>query len=554
MSLHNVDSSSGELIATDTDGYAISKPIEQETAENDFSIIKNINCKYEFINISESSTIDKLITSEKIKDGDKLVLVKDDDSIYEFTASGVTELLSYITPDMTSANTPSGYSVDGSSEYSGWEKWEAFSDSIWVSAAKNTGSEWLSLTLPESKNIIKYSGLFRNDSSGATQIEQIIFSGYDGSSWTTIDVFDLPILADKEAIERSFTNESSFISYKLTVSSSGSNYKSASKIKLYGSDLAYEMDTTSITQGEIPSKGYRTDEKIEFNSNEINISNIIYNGETSEEFPAENVFDVFMDSSSIASYYLTNNTLGADGIKNGTENELEYSIINNKLNAITDGEHYGASFPIVNNEFISFVAIVTVPQDLDSNIYLLSLGNEDSSRRLNINIAWNSSENNYVFHVKWRDGTINGDYNYYSVKPSVPIDINEGDTAVIYFERDTSSQLDKCYINGIIVDVIYSELYSANTQKRFNDNVLIGCTTDNTSSSYYVNNIQSLFFFNRPLTNKEILQFSDEASYLKVEHEFDNLDLSTRSIETKVQMSATGNKMTELKFDIWRKE
>jgi len=90
MSLNKVESTSGALVATGTDGYAISKATVQGAGETDFTQVKNIVGKFEFANISEATVVDKLITTEPIKNGDNLVIVKDDDGIHELVASGVT--------------------------------------------------------------------------------------------------------------------------------------------------------------------------------------------------------------------------------------------------------------------------------------------------------------------------------------------------------------------------------------------------------------------------------------------------------------------------------
>ena len=64
---------------------------KKETFESSFTSIKNISAKYEHINIADGSGIDVLRTTEEIRDGDKLVIVLNDNSINEMAASSVTK-------------------------------------------------------------------------------------------------------------------------------------------------------------------------------------------------------------------------------------------------------------------------------------------------------------------------------------------------------------------------------------------------------------------------------------------------------------------------------
>ncbi|NOR58754.1 MAG: hypothetical protein GQ474_09560, partial [Sulfurimonas sp.] len=73
MSLNNVDSNNGVLECVGSDGVAVSEDRIKQT----------------LVSISESTTADLLTTSTPISDGDKLIIIKDDNSINEIVASGV---------------------------------------------------------------------------------------------------------------------------------------------------------------------------------------------------------------------------------------------------------------------------------------------------------------------------------------------------------------------------------------------------------------------------------------------------------------------------------
>ena len=86
----DTDTTSGYIEATATDGYAISQPIVQDTGDTDFTSVQNIVGKFELANISVADTADELKTNELITTGDNLVIVKDNNSIHEVIASGIS--------------------------------------------------------------------------------------------------------------------------------------------------------------------------------------------------------------------------------------------------------------------------------------------------------------------------------------------------------------------------------------------------------------------------------------------------------------------------------
>ena len=88
MSLNNTDSSNGYIESTAPNGVAVSEP--QVSGGSDFIGTQNIVGKFEFNNISESTSADILVTSEPIQDGDNLVVMMNDGTINEIVANGVT--------------------------------------------------------------------------------------------------------------------------------------------------------------------------------------------------------------------------------------------------------------------------------------------------------------------------------------------------------------------------------------------------------------------------------------------------------------------------------
>lgn len=101
-----IDSTGNVLTATASDGEAISILKTQDGGQENFvglnSEVVPFQGKYEFANISEATVSDTLVTSTPIADGDNLVILKDDNSIQEVVASGVT----YSTPNYSMDTTP----------------------------------------------------------------------------------------------------------------------------------------------------------------------------------------------------------------------------------------------------------------------------------------------------------------------------------------------------------------------------------------------------------------------------------------------------------------
>lgn len=114
-----IDSTGNVLIATTLDGEAISI-VKSQDAGGDWVALTSdtiaFESELEFAIISDvTSSADTLVTDTVISNGDALIIVKDDDSIHEIVASGVTGSGPYTmdTTVITAGETPSKvYAVD----------------------------------------------------------------------------------------------------------------------------------------------------------------------------------------------------------------------------------------------------------------------------------------------------------------------------------------------------------------------------------------------------------------------------------------------------------
>ena len=327
----NIDSSNGYIEATGTDGYAISQPIVQDAGDTDFTSVQNIVGKYELANISIADTADELKTNELIKDGDNLVIVKDDNSIHEIVASDVaikcnnipTDYIAYYKFETDENDETGNYNgtVNGSTTTFDGTKANFVDDSSFISTPIfNLGTSWsISLwfkfdTIPDYPNIIgggtadKYFTLMVYNGG----LMRVITG--DGSNWnstyadtptgtiSTNTLYNVILTSNNGLVNIYLDNGNSIGSATFTQSLNyqlnfGLRYAECvsdyyfdgtmSDIHIYDYPLTleqreevyyygyqkyynniYTMDTTSATSGEVPIKVFRNDESVFFNSNE----------------------------------------------------------------------------------------------------------------------------------------------------------------------------------------------------------------------------------------------------------------------------------------------
>jgi hypothetical protein len=251
-----------------------------------------------------------LTTTEPIKDNDKLVLVKDDDSIHELTANGVTS-------NAETTDDFSGSSYDSSMFIGTGEVLPYTSNGNIVFEGSGEEGDYKFSNL-EVKNL-------PDDNYGIETIiesividEQNVEAGLNVLSSDSSEYFRLVIVNDEAICENKIngnlivTHEGSVsLPAKLRIEKRSGVYKGflndievgttsdfntgikanlfgnmygdplsfhaeASIFTLYNYNPTYEMDTTSITNGEIPSKAYRVDESVAFNGTISSITSNAY--------------------------------------------------------------------------------------------------------------------------------------------------------------------------------------------------------------------------------------------------------------------------------------
>ena len=561
MSLNGVDSSSGALVCTETDGYAESLP----QVGTNLIAVNNAVGKFEFANISESTDPDLLVTSEKIKDDDKLVVVKDDDSVHEVVINGVTSTL-------VSHGTLTR-------EFNGYLTAPYHADKSYTSPAGTISATW-------EHNLVDYrayrmvddtTGFYYSFTSGSVgdeikyvyndpqNISAVYFKPYNG---TSPFVFDLQAMVDGDwvhvanlnctAVEQIIEFDSYIYSdqWRVVVKE-----KSAAFNKLFfmtSADTAeYAVDTSSITSGEIPSRVFRAEENVSFNNNVSNVAN--------DDFLLEKYSDD-IESGLIGMYPLTNDSKNLKGTNDGIDTGVTY-----------DGE--SVLFAGTTDSRISLsgdVSIFLTPQHTISIWIKPDIGTKMTP----------------VSNSAFFGGTGAGKTNNAG---SLIVIQEDGTMEAVYVFRDVENTINSCGVKKIssysastltTSQVLYSSVYYNITFKVDKNKIYayvngellcmsgsfqdIVCNTkeysigvlDYTSSFYYPykGRAKYLRHYNRCLTDSEIKTIYDTDNFdnhtytkLLTSRSFSNVDITpSTEVKTKVQMSATGNKMTQLDFDIMR--
>ena len=567
MSLHNTESSNGYIEATDRDGYAISNPIIQdtgsnistssstadtlvsdteivdgdilviqlddgsynefivtsitgsgpwtvdtssvtngevpdivykkETFESSFTSIKNISAKYEHINIADGSGIDVLRTTEEIRDGDKLVIVLNDNSINEMAASSVTKSVK-----PTYVGLDSGYpeenicalTIDGLNTYT--TKFISCSGitSFFISASQANRCR------------IQYQD------NGVCGIRTDL-----NPSNTPLDKFYINI-------EQGHDNFRLYLSYD--------NASWIDDVTFYS---IYETDTTSITNGETPSKVYRVDETLKFNNTEpvLTGNNYIL---TSYNPPIDY----------IAYYKLETDASDETGNYNGTNSGATF-----------DGQ--SASFDGVDGiaEYIANSSCTLTTSLGSVSLWYKITANHSVAQSYNIFYGYHENANRFYIGFNTSADTLGfgyGDKQNVSIDSGIDLKRNEFVHVVIIFNEGFFT----AYQNNINV---FTDTYTKSPNALMQ---AIGTYYDKPTNSYNADfqpysNIGKVRIYNRALTSseveniyyKEYNDFYDDV-ILNNTQTFNDLNIDTREVETTVQMSATGNKCTEVKFDIYR--
>ena len=215
-----------------------------------------------------------LKTTDLVLDGDKIAIVKEDDSVYPIIVNGIVNTFSDVNyiPDMTSNTTPSGIasaSSDYGVAYAPWQAFDRYGSGNWTAAYPATGNQWVQYEFPEPITPYKYSVQIVNSITRSPLTWQLQGSN-NGIDYTTIDSISNNIWT--EVYEKQYfniTTPGSYTHFRIYITGYDGSWLAITEIALYINEItSSELDTTSITNGEVPSRVYKMNDTIKFNGKE----------------------------------------------------------------------------------------------------------------------------------------------------------------------------------------------------------------------------------------------------------------------------------------------
>lgn len=493
------------------------------------------------VTISDITDGNILKTTEPIKDGDNLVIVKDDNSIHEVVADSVILIgaagennsnTTSATPTMTSDTTPSGECWASSvynSTYAAYKSLDNDESTFWITEQDAPVPIDWQYKFYTPIIINKYIMTFKSDQKGrvpkdftleASNIgnfsgEQIILDTRTGvDTAPTVHIF-------------TFTNSTKYLYYRIHVTSKNdSSFVSIGNIKFIEAFITYKMDTTAITAGETPTRAYRADESVFFNEATPTTNTNVYNF-----IDILDTVDPFGDNSGIALYKLDGNANDESGNYNGTE-EGTVTYGSAKFGQGLYERDMSRENGIKTANFDFNVPITVSVWLVGNNPNVTNGQNNNSYPTFNLS--------NYEFSMRRYNSTESGASDY-SIR--IPLDVN-----TIYWTHFV-----------IIIDYPNVNVY-ANCKLVGSGTMAFNVGASNYPLSLHYSGhttkaggiYDHLRIFNRVLTLEEIKILYIENG-LKTTRTFQNTDITpTRELITKPIMSAVGNKMIELSADIWR--
>jgi len=227
--------------------------------------------EYNFITIDNGgSVVDTLYTNAPLVDGTNLVIIKNDSSVHEMSASNVDNSTVSIAPVMTTNNSPYGLTSASSINSVNNDAFCAFdqTNNNWVTAL-NTLTGTIAYTHNVSYLLTSYSvAAFSTGHSTSPRDWTLEGSNnatdWSNGSWSIIDTqVNQSILGGSGSIYE-VSPSSSYSSYRLVITANNGSPDNLVIAEIRFISEHITMNTSSITNGEIPSRTFMIDAKAEF--------------------------------------------------------------------------------------------------------------------------------------------------------------------------------------------------------------------------------------------------------------------------------------------------
>lgn len=534
MSLNGIESTNGYLECITTNGSAVSNVITQDGAENDFSSIKNPVVNFVFANISTATASDIFTSEEAINDGDKLAIVLNDNSVNEVIATGVVAGGETLIADDLDAG-DEDILIKQVSTYLTNGAYRAFSVGATHTNASNPN--WLWRKIDTAGRITEVTVLMADITySGGTRLPTSFeFQGSnDAISWDTLHSVTSysswhASIPSVFTMTQNLTNTYTYVRFYITAKQGADWYTTIGEMTIT-TDNDYSMDTTATTAGEIPDKVFRIDESILFNDIESTIASGTFNLDLELDTLSRATVGSYVDGG-IFKYAAIDEARYEDGVllvESAATNKIIYSTIFAGPNWYDPLSQW---FYLSNAE---------ISPDGTLNADRLSIEQDVLSGLIRYNTV-SLVAGTYTLSFWFKD-----------------ISTNIIDLSVDLGDQDLQNILS--YFPGPFTDWtrVYCDITTTSTtswmdlQMTFNSTfvnhdftiwgVQLEVSQGNPTSAIYTNS-------GEVTRAADIVQYKDVLNH---EQTLSDIDITGRTIETKVQMSAVGNKMIDLTSDIWK--
>lgn len=294
MSLNNVELTNGTLTAKGINAEAVSELITQSEGETDFESVRECKARFLLNNICDNilSTEDTCVTSSPIVEGDRIFIVDDAGDIHDTVVGVVDNSDANVIPVMTSNTAPSGVC---SSSYDGTNAFKAFNNNNGSYNKLHKGDNVAYQFANNEPKLINRYIINNGYAPYSRYITEFRLEGsINGTDWTTLSVEHPDNSTIQKSVLYTVQSPGEYSHYRIVVVNA--NYSDA---YIYSfmllKDDGSSFDTSGVTNGAVPKKVFRYEDKVKINNVELQEKNIYYEyGSTGSKLF---VFPTFQDVS-----------------------------------------------------------------------------------------------------------------------------------------------------------------------------------------------------------------------------------------------------------------
>lgn len=275
MALFNVTTQNNTLLATAYTANAVSEVVNQDAGDNDFESVRNTRVHWRLANISDQtlSSTDHLVSTAPLQNGDRILVRLDDGSIRDVVASGVTAGTAPVHAPMTSNTLPAGEAKDNQGHTDAWKAFDG--DNNTYISDYFYSDEWLQYQFANNTPQTIYTYYVNTSQYSANyDINWVIEGSLDGTNWATISSENSThgVTYAGQIFQIESPGEFSYYRIRFTYINQYVYVKSFHLLDGAGS----VMDTTSITDGQIPDQVFKFTDQIFYNGSPAIEKDVFY--------------------------------------------------------------------------------------------------------------------------------------------------------------------------------------------------------------------------------------------------------------------------------------